>query len=245
MGEGCGRRHRPGTGRSRPRSTAFPGKVVLVRRPDRRRGVTVIRATAGEHGGTVVRQELDSLDELPGADLERGDPIAGPIVLVCAHGRRDACCARLGAAALRRADAASSRPSGSGSAPISAGTDSRRTCSCSRTGSSSGGSRSSGRARSSSCSTSGRIPLDLYRGRTIYPPPVQAAEILVRSVTGCDGLADLRLARPTRATCVTFATPAGELTARVEQRPGPPCPRAAAPTRSRRSTWVASLESAA
>ena len=34
--------------------------------------------------------------ELPGATLAGGDPVAGPIVLVCTHGRRDACCARLG-----------------------------------------------------------------------------------------------------------------------------------------------------
>ena len=41
-------------------------------------------------------QELGSLEELSGAELDAGDPVPGPIVLVCAHGRRDACCARLG-----------------------------------------------------------------------------------------------------------------------------------------------------
>ena len=75
---------------------AFPGKVLLIRRPDRREGVTVIRATADERGGTATRRELGSLAELPSVDVEQGDPIAGPIFLVCAHGRRDACCARLG-----------------------------------------------------------------------------------------------------------------------------------------------------
>ena len=39
----------------------------------------------------------------------------------------------------------------------------------------------------------GRTPLDLYRGRTAYAPPVQAAELFVRSELGCDRIADLRL----------------------------------------------------
>ena len=68
--------------------------------------------------------------------------------------------------------------------------------------------------------TAGRIPLDLYRGRTIYAPHVQAAEIAVRSLTGADGIGDLRLVAHDDDR-VTFATPAGDLTVRVEQRPGP------------------------
>ena len=36
----------------------------------------------------------------------------------------------------------------------------------------------------------GRIPLDLYRGRTLFAAPVQAAELAVRSVTGYDRLVD-------------------------------------------------------
>jgi hypothetical protein len=65
-----------------------------------------------------------------------------------------------------------------------------------------------------------RVPLDLYRGRTMYAPAVQAAELAVRSVTGCDGLADVQLVAH-EGGVVTFATPAGELAVRIEERPGP------------------------
>ena len=66
----------------------------------------------------------------------------------------------------------------------------------------------------------GRIPLDLYRGRVLYPPHVQAAEIAVRTSTGCDRVGDLRLLADEDGR-VTFATPAGERTAAVERRDGP------------------------
>ena len=79
--------------------TAFSGKVLLVRRPDRRGGVTLVRARSEESGGSAIRQEIDSLDDLPGTDLEQGDDV-------------------------------------SGSHRTSVGTASRRTWSCSRTGSS-------------------------------------------------------------------------------------------------------------
>ena len=69
----------------------------------------------------------------------------------------------------------------------------------------------------------GRIPLDLYRGRTIYAPPVQAAEITCARSPGADGIGDLRLVAHD-GDLVTFATPAGELAVRVEQRHGPLVP---------------------
>ena len=52
---------------------------------------------------------------------------------------------------------------------------------------------------------------------------MQAAEIAVRSLTGADGIGDLRLVAHDD-DLVTFATPAGDLTVRVEQRPGPLVP---------------------
>ena len=171
---------------------AFDGKVILVRRPDRRRGVAVIRATVTEAGGAAVRQQLGSLDELAGADLEQGEPVAGPIVLVCAHGRRDSCCARLGPPLFgvlaphlaperlwqsshlgghRFAPNVLVLPQGIhlGRIPVERGREVAELL------------------------EDGRIPLDLYRGRTAYAPPVQAAELVVRSELGCDRVADLRL----------------------------------------------------
>jgi hypothetical protein len=198
---------------------SFPGTVILVRRPDRRRGVTVIKAIAEEGGGTAVWQELGMLDELPEADLEKGELVSGPIVLVCGHGRRDACCARLG---LPLFDAMTkhippdrlwqaSHLGGHRFAPnvlvlpygIQLGRISLERAS-----------------EVVELLASQRVPLDLYRGRTMYAPAVQAAELSVRSLTGCDGLADLQLVAHD-GHVVTFATPAGELAVRVEERPGP------------------------
>jgi hypothetical protein len=221
---------------------AFPGKVVLVRRPDRRQGVMVIRAVAAESGGFAVRQELDSLDALPGADLDQGEPVVGPLVLVCAHGRRDACCARLGpplfeALALhlpREQLWQSSHLGGHRFAPnvlvLPHGIQLGR-LPLDRV------------PEVVDLLAHGRIPLDLYRGRTIYGPAVQAAEIAVRSQPGCDGLGDLRLISD-EGNLVTFSTPVGEVTVRVEEQPGPvvavSCGAEPEPT----TGWATSLVSA-
>jgi hypothetical protein len=222
---------------------AFDGKVVLVRRPDRRAGVTLFRATVGEPGGTIYRRELEDLAELPGADVDRGEPAAGQVVLVCAHGRRDACCARLGVpfydalAPYLAPDRLwqASHLGGHRFAPnvvwLPAGVQLGRVPPT--------------RAPAvAGLLGEGRIPLDLYRGRTIYAPPVQAAEILVRTVSGHDGVGDLRLLAHA-GDLVAFATPSGELTARVEQRPGPTVPASCGAEPEPAAHWSARLESSA
>jgi hypothetical protein len=221
---------------------AFSGKVLLVRRPERRGGVTVIRACSEESGGSATRQEVGSLADLQEADFEAGDQVAGPIVLVCAHGRRDACCARLGAPLFEALNAQllpthlwqSSHLGGHRFAPnvvvlpygIQLGRIPLERA-----------------AEVVGLVTAGRIPLDLYRGRTIYPPPVQAAEIAVRSLTGADGIGDLRLLAQ-EDDRITFVTPAGELTARVEQRAGPLVPASCGAEPEPTIEWAASLEPA-
>lgn len=222
---------------------AVEEKVIFIRRPDRRSGVTLLLAHVDEQGGTVVRQELESLDEVVGSDVGAGEPVAGPIVLVCAHGRRDACCARLGPP-LYESLRAQLAP--------------EHLWQCSHLG----GHRFApnvlvlpygvqlGRipveraAEVVGLLADRRIPLDLYRGRTIFPPPVQAAETLVRSVNGLDGLGDLRLVGHEDGL-VTFSTPAGEVQATVEQRPGPVVPVSCGAEPEPTSAWVARLESPA
>ena len=86
----------------------------------------------------------------------------------------------------------------------------------------------------------GRIPLDLYRGRTIYSAPVQAAEIAVRAATGLDAITDLRLVEH-EGDRVTFATPAGERVVRVEQRPGPLVPPSCGTDPEPTSSWLATV----
>ena len=222
---------------------SFPGKVILMRRPDRRRGVTVIRATAEEGGGTAVRQELGSLEELPGADLEKGDPATGPIVLVCAHGRRDACCARLGPP-LFEALASHVAPERLWQASHLGGHRFAPNMLVLPHGIQLGRIPVGRAADVVELLANDRIPLDFYRGRTIYAPPVQAAELTVRSVTGCDGLADLRLVSH-EGDLVTFSTPVGELAVRVRERPGPVVPASCGADPEPTVGWATSLESAA
>ncbi len=118
---------------------AFPGKVILVRRPDRRQGVTVIRAEAAESGGRAIRQELASIEHAARSRSRSGRARRRPgrsrlrarsprCVLRPARARRSS-----------RRSRRTSRRTGSGRRPTSAVTASRPTCSCFRTGSSWGG----------------------------------------------------------------------------------------------------------
>ena len=217
---------------------SFPGKVILMRRPDRRRGVTVIRATVGEAGGTVIRQELASLDELFQADLEQGDPALGPIVLVCSHGRRDACCARLG---LPLFDALGSyiAPERLWQASHLGGHRFAPNVLVLPQGVQLGRIPVERTEEVAGLLANDRIPLDLYRGRTLYSPPVQVAEIAIRSHGGFDGLADVRFVS-LEDDLVRFATPAGEFAARVEERLGPVIPASCGAEPEPTVGWVAS-----
>jgi hypothetical protein len=221
----------------------FDGKVALVRRPDRRTGVALFRASVREGGGTITRLELESHEELPGADPGRAEPVVGPVALVCAHGRRDACCARLGVP-LYDALAPYLAPERLWQASHLGGHRFAPNAVSLPDGVQLGRIPPERAGEVAGLLEDGRIPLDLYRGRTIYPQRVQAAEILVRTVSGCDGVGDLRLLAHA-GDLVTFATPSGELTARVGQRPGPALPASCGAGPERAAQWSARLESSA
>ncbi len=219
---------------------SFPGKVILLRRPDRRKGITVFRATVEEGGGTIVRQAFESLDELPAADLEReGEPIVGSVVLVCAHGRRDACCARLGPP-LFDSLAPHVAPERLWQASHLGGHRFAPNVLVLPQGVQLGRIPVERAHEVGLLLANGRLPLDLYRGRTLYSPPVQAAEIAVRSSSGYAGFADLQLASHD-ADLVTFSTPSGVVTAQVEERPGPVVPASCGAEPEETVGWIASL----
>ncbi len=76
-------------------------RVLLVRQAARRDlpGVCVFRVDGREGSESIVAWELESLDELASLDLAGGAggvPVDDPLLLVCTHGKRDACCARSG-----------------------------------------------------------------------------------------------------------------------------------------------------
>ncbi|HEX6700100.1 MAG TPA: sucrase ferredoxin [Gaiellaceae bacterium] len=77
-------------------------RVNLIRRPRRRTGEssrTVLVARCAEP--TLERLVDSDLEALDPARLPRGEPVDGPIYLVCTNGRRDVCCGRAGAAVVR------------------------------------------------------------------------------------------------------------------------------------------------
>lgn len=94
-------------------------RVQLIRRVRERRRTlrTVVVAGRGGERGWAERREMADVAELAALDLDAlaaGSPpgfgeavdAAEPVVLVCTHGRRDVCCARLGRPVAVRLDAA-------------------------------------------------------------------------------------------------------------------------------------------
>ena len=191
----------------RERLTGVDGRVAFVRRPDRRHGAVVVHIRVDERDGEVRRLELPGLADVAGLDLDAAEPVGGTFVLVCGHGRRDTCCARLGRpvfdalAPHLEADRLwqSSHLGGHRFAPnvvvLPAGMQLGRI-------------PHERAAEVAAAVREGRIPLDLYRGRVLYAPHVQAAEIAVRTSTGCDRVGDLRLLADEDGR-VTFSTPRG------------------------------------
>jgi hypothetical protein len=194
--------------------------VLAIRRPGRRaERLTVFAATSGEGGGDLRLLELGSADELVGSDpWVDGTSIDETLFLVCAHGRRDPCCSRLGVPMFAALDRLTE--------PV---------WQCSHTG----GHRFApnvvalpwgvtlGRVQLEETEAmaellrEGRVPLARYRGRSIYSAPVQAVEVAVRLEYGIDRLDDLSLVAHS-ADVVTFARAAGdEISRRVEVREGP------------------------
>jgi hypothetical protein len=169
-------------------------RLLFIRRPGRardRRLVFVVRATEDE--GEVRRLELGSTAELADIDLAvDGEVTDAPLVLVCGHGMRDPCCALRGSAVY-----------GSLAARLAADQL--------WLSSHQGGHRFAanvlvlpggihlGRValedapRVVGDALAGRIVLEHYRGRTAYSTREQAAERVVREVSGLASLSDVRL----------------------------------------------------
>lgn len=194
----------------------FDGRVLLIRRPDRAGGPPVaFVARVTEEGGELRSLATATLDD-------GSEPVAGPLLLVCTHGRRDPCCRRLGTPVYEALRAhvererlwRSSHHGGHRFAAnvlvLPAGIQLGRI-----------GGRDAPRV--AALVAAGRIPLEQYRGRTLYAPPVQAAEVAVRRELGLDRVADVRLVAADEGS-VRFATPRGEALIVVTDSDGPPTP---------------------
>lgn len=176
-------------------------RPLLVRRPGRSRTgpLTVLMASSLEGRTWVERRMVDDLAELDALDLAQladgvpgqGEPVEGPVYLVCTHGAKDLCCAVQGrpvAAALaavahdavwecthlgghRFAANVAVLPDGLlyGQVPVERVTE------------------------LALAHRSERLVPDLLRGRSRDEPAAQAAEIAVRRERGLTGLADVQV----------------------------------------------------
>jgi hypothetical protein len=180
----------------RERAAALrPAKVLFIRRRERRaaEGIHVYWASSSQHGLWLSSTVVDEHEEL--LDLDFADPggaLSHPLLLVCTHGKHDACCAKYGLPvyeAMRDL------------------VDEEWLWQCSHVG----GDRFAGnvvclpegvyygRVAAGDALTlledhlARRVQLDLYRGRSCYAFRVQAAERAVREASGTLGLDELEL----------------------------------------------------
>jgi hypothetical protein len=167
-------------------------RLLFVRRPHERDGVSVFVARSRERDRRLAGVRVETYEELLGVDarasLDTAEP-GPPLLVVCAHGKRDRCCALYGRPVYDelRAGAAADRVWQSTHV---------------------GGDRFAGNLVSLPDGlffgrvggdaaglvaelAAGRIDLERYRGRSCFPFPVQAAERRIRDETGLAGIDDL------------------------------------------------------
>jgi len=202
---------------------AFEGRVMLARRPGRPdAAVTAFVAEVTEEGGALRRIELERLEDVASLDEKDGTAVDGPLLLVCAHRRRDVCCARLGVPvfnALRphvprdllwRSSHHGGHRFAANVLALPAGIQLGRVM--------------PGEAQEVAAALAeGRIPLAHFRGRTLHAPEVQTADAAVRVRDRLDRLSDVRLVEHDRGR-VVLATPTGVVEVRVDGAPGPILP---------------------
>lgn len=177
-------------------ATAHGGRIALIRRPGRAsrtpaRARRWFRVDARPGHETVRTGGYHRDDELVAAVGAPGEPAAGPIVLVCAHGRHDTCCALRGrplagalAAAVPRGTWECSHVGGCRFAPAMVLLPHGFTF---------GGVRPDEAPGIVSDYARGVLGPGRLRGRSSLPAAVQAAQQHARTATGATGVDALRV----------------------------------------------------
>jgi hypothetical protein len=173
------------------------GRLLFVRRPDRRRqeGLAAYVADSREGREALRRFELESHEDLRALDLldpEAGAAVQHPLFLVCTHGKHDPCCARYGRP-LYEALRDELDPEWLWQTTHVGGDRFAGNLVCLPEGLYYGRAEGAAALAILDEHLAGRILLDFYRGRSVYPFPVQAAEREVRRATGLTGIGDLAL----------------------------------------------------
>jgi hypothetical protein len=184
-------------------------RLLLIKRPGRARRdrVEIVYGATPERGRRFWRLELEHHAELGDLDLAAallghapppGEPLDQPLLLVCTHGTRDRCCAKYGQVLCRALN--QHAPEGWVRQASHVGGDRfAGNLVCLPDGVYLGRVRPGRATRVLGDYLEGRVDLGVYRGRSCYPFPVQAAEIEIRRQTGLLGLHDLRFAGRSRA----------------------------------------------
>ncbi len=199
-------------------------RVLFIRKPERRAGPLALYVVeCGEHGGVVTARSLPTVDSLATVDLTPGGArIPGPLWLVCAHGRRDACCSRLGVplydALLRMADPALVWQTSHQGGHRFAGN-----LLVAPFGVQLGRVRPVDAERIVAELSVGLLPLAFLRGRTVYDAEVQAADLHVRERLGDAQIGDVRFVEEVDGA-YRFSTRLGDVRVRVASEAGPAVP---------------------
>ena len=200
------------------------GRLLFVRRPDRRRRLELVAFTAASRPDetAVTRTEFESYEDLRGLDLLAATAVEHPLFLVCTHGKHDPCCARLGRP-LYEALRDELAPDWVWQVSHIGGDRFAGNLVCLPEG------LYYGRVDRETAGPvldehlARRILIPSYRGRSIYSFAVQAAERALREQTGLVGIDDLvlhRVERENGSIRVTFAAGAVTHELRVHEERG-------------------------
>lgn len=203
------------------------GRLLFVRRPDRRRTKTLLAYAADSRPG---REELrrvevewhEDLRELDLVDRSTGTQVDHPLFLVCTHGKHDRCCARFGRP-LYEALRDEVDPEWVWQTTHIGGDRFAGNLVCLPEGIYYG---RAGRLEAGQIldeHLAGRLHLEHYRGRSTYAFAVQAAERALREAHGLLGIDDLTLESAERdgeTWEVVFAARGERHPLRVDAEPG-------------------------
>ena len=200
------------------------GRLLFVRRPDRRGEPALVAFTAASRPGETIvsRTEFGAYEDLRGLDLLAGAPADHPLFLVCTHGKHDPCCARYGRP-LYEALRDELEPDWVWQVSHIGGDRFAGNLVCLPEGLYYGRVDREQAGLLLDEHLAGRITMPRYRGRSIYTFAVQAAERMVREHTGLAGIDDVVLEAVQRAngsTRVTFAAGGEKHRLRVDVEPG-------------------------
>ena len=220
----------PGSGLSdqvkrhlREQVAAVPnGRLLFVRRPDRRGRPDLVAFSASSRERSLTRIEFEAYEDLRDVDLRSGGPAGHPLFLVCTHGKHDPCCARYGRP-LYEALRDDLEPDWLWQSSHIGGDRFAGNLVCLPEGIYYGRVDRSSAGAVLDAHLAGRIAPEHYRGRSIYPFAVQAAERWLRERAGLDeiGALELESAHRRNGTWEVAFTVAGQSQAvRVEVERG-------------------------